>query len=62
MFWSAILGAAGYALGQALEYLVDDVRRYEWWIAAVVVAIVLIVATRRWRAWRAVAPHENSAD
>jgi membrane protein DedA with SNARE-associated domain len=62
VFWSAILGAAGYALGQALEYLVDDVRRYEWCIAAVVVAIVLIVAARRWRAWRAVAPHENSAE
>ena len=43
IIWSAIVSIAGYAMGEALEYVFADLRRYEWWIAGVLVAIA------RWR-------------
>lgn len=54
--WSLIVGSAGWMMGQALEYFVADLRRYEWWIAAVLAAAALVIAAVRWRAWRAVNP------
>lgn len=45
--WALAIGLAGYAIGAALEYLVDDLRRHEWWIAGVLLATVLI-ALARW--------------
>ena len=31
--WSVVVGLAGFAIGQLLDRLLDDLRRYEWWIA-----------------------------
>ena len=31
--WSVTVGLAGFAIGQLLEQWVEDLRRYEWWIA-----------------------------
>ena len=31
--WSIAVGLAGFAIGQLLDRLLDDLRRYEWWIA-----------------------------
>jgi membrane protein DedA with SNARE-associated domain len=45
--WAVTIGLAGYAIGQALEYLVADLRRHEWWIAGALLATVLI-ALARW--------------
>jgi len=47
--WSVAIGLAGYAIGQALEYLIADVRRHEWWIAAVLLIAVLIALARSGR-------------
>ena len=33
ILWAVIVGLAGYAIGNALEYLVDDLRSHEWWVA-----------------------------
>jgi membrane protein DedA with SNARE-associated domain len=52
--WGVIVGAAGWLMGQALEYFIADLRRYEWWIAAGLGLIALAIAIHRWRAWRAV--------
>ena len=45
--WAVTIGLAGYAIGQALEFLVADLRRHEWWIAGALLATVLI-ALARW--------------
>ena len=47
--WAVAIGLAGYAIGQALEYLIADVRRHEWWIAAVLLIAVLIALARSGR-------------
>lgn len=31
--WASIFGLAGYAFGQAMELLIEDVDKYEFWIA-----------------------------
>ena len=41
--WSVIVGLAGFAIGQLLDRLLDDLRRYEWWIALALFCGVLIV-------------------
>jgi membrane protein DedA with SNARE-associated domain len=43
--WAGIVGSAGYALGHLLTALLDDLRRYEWWIAAALFVIVLVLVT-----------------
>ena len=43
--WAGIVGSAGYALGHLLEAVLDDLRRYEWWIAAALFTIVLVLVT-----------------
>jgi len=45
--WAVAIGLAGYAIGQALDYLIDDVRRHEWWIAAALL-IGVFAALARW--------------
>jgi membrane protein DedA with SNARE-associated domain len=40
--WSVVIGFAGFAIGQLLEQLLDDLRRYEWWIALALFCGVLI--------------------
>ena len=41
--WSIAVGLAGFAIGQLLDRLLDDLRRYEWWIALALFCGVLIV-------------------
>jgi membrane protein DedA with SNARE-associated domain len=45
--WATVVGMAGYAIGQVLEYLLDDLRRHEGWIALTVFAVG--VALLAWR-------------
>jgi membrane protein DedA with SNARE-associated domain len=52
--WGIVVGTAGWMMGQALEYFIADLRRYEWWIAGGLAVIALVIAIHRWRAWRAV--------
>ena len=40
--WSVTVGFAGFAIGQLLDRLIDDLRRYEWWIALALFCGVLI--------------------
>jgi len=41
--WSVVVGLAGFAIGQLLDRLLDDLRRYEWWIALALFCGVLMV-------------------
>jgi len=41
--WSVVVGLAGFAIGQLLDRLLDDLRRYEWWIALALFCGVLIL-------------------
>ena len=41
--WSIVVGLAGFAIGRLLDRLLDDLRRYEWWIALALFCGVLIV-------------------
>src|SRR4030095_1950848 len=41
--WSVVVGLAGFAIGQLLDRLLDDLRRYEWWIALALFCGALIV-------------------
>ena len=43
--WAGIVGSAGYALGRVLDVLLNDLRRYEWWIAAALFVIGLVLVT-----------------
>jgi membrane protein DedA with SNARE-associated domain len=54
VLWSVIVAAAGWMMGETLEYLAADLRRYEWWIAGAVGIGVVMAALYRWRSWRAV--------
>lgn len=42
--WSVVVGFAGFAIGQLLDRLLDDLRRYEWWIALALFFGVLTAA------------------
>ncbi len=43
--WSLVVGLAGFAIGQLLDRLLDDLRRYEWWIAlALFFGVVITLA------------------
>lgn len=42
MLWAAIFSVLGYLFGQALELLIEDLRRHEVWIFAVIVAAGLV--------------------
>jgi membrane protein DedA with SNARE-associated domain len=45
LIWAGIVGSAGYALGRVLDMLLNDLRRYEWWIAAALFVIALVLVT-----------------
>ena len=45
--WSAIVGFAGYALGDTLQLIIDDVRKYEWLVLLAIGVLVAIVFVRR---------------
>jgi membrane protein DedA with SNARE-associated domain len=45
--WSIAVGLVGFAIGQLLDRLLDDLRRYEWWIALALFCGVL--AALAWR-------------
>jgi lysylphosphatidylglycerol synthetase-like protein (DUF2156 family)/membrane protein DedA with SNARE-associated domain len=45
--WSAIVGFAGYALGDTLQIIIDDVRRYEWLVLLAIAGLVACVFVRR---------------
>ena len=48
--WTLIVGSAGYAFGQVLSIVVDDLRRYEWWIALVLaLGLGIVLARVDWR-------------
>jgi membrane protein DedA with SNARE-associated domain len=58
--WSVVVGLAGFAIGQLLDRLLDDLRRYEWWIALALFCGVLgllawhgrdVLAFRALRRW-----------
>ena len=49
--WAATIGVAGYAIGQLLEQVVDDLRRYEWWVALAILSIALAALFARGREW-----------
>lgn len=53
--WSVVVGLAGFAIGQLLDRLLQDLRRYEWWIALALFVGVLVALTwrgRDTRTWR----------
>jgi len=60
VIWGVVVGAIGWKLGEALEYFIADLRRYEWWIVGVLVVVALAIALHRWRAWRAVESVESA--
>jgi membrane protein DedA with SNARE-associated domain len=43
MVWSVVIGLTGFAIGQLLDRLLDDLRRHEWWIALALFCGVLAV-------------------
>ena len=45
--WSAIVGFAGFALGDTLRLILDDVRKYEWLVLLAIALVVGIVFVRR---------------
>lgn len=47
--WSVVVGLAGFAIGQLLDRLLDDLRRFEWWIALALFCGVLILLARHGR-------------
>ncbi len=51
VLWAIIVGLAGYAMGQTLEYLIQDLGRYEVWIAAGILLIGLLALLRHRREW-----------
>jgi membrane protein DedA with SNARE-associated domain len=46
--WSAMFALLGYGSGQLFEKLVDDLRRYEMWIAGALLFIGALVLIIRW--------------
>ena len=53
--WSTVVGFAGFATGQILDRLIQDLRRYEWWIALALLVggtAILIGYARDWPALR----------
>ena len=53
--WSVTVGFAGFAIGHLLDRLLDDLRRYEWWIALALFCGALFVLAWHGRdvlAWR----------
>jgi membrane protein DedA with SNARE-associated domain len=47
--WSIVIGLAGFAIGQLLDRLLQDLRRHEWWVALALFCGVLIVLAWRGR-------------
>jgi membrane protein DedA with SNARE-associated domain len=50
--WAALFSFLGYSTSKLFEHLVDDLRRYELWIAAGLMIMAVIVLAFRWRAAR----------
>lgn len=49
--WATAIGIAGYLVGHTLELVLDEVKRYELWIAAAIAGIAAIAWLVR-RAWQ----------
>lgn len=51
LIWSVVIGFAGFLFGEAVELVIDDVKRYERWgllvIALVGIAVWFAIAWRR---------------
>jgi membrane protein DedA with SNARE-associated domain len=47
--WAALFSFLGYSTSKLFEHLVDDLRRYELWIAAGLLTLAAIVLAFRWR-------------
>ncbi len=50
--WAVTLAIAGWALGEALESMLDDVKRYQLWIFGGLAAIGVALWLRRWQRQR----------
>ena len=62
--WALIFGVAGYAFGQAMEVILDDVGNYEHWIAlAIVIAGIGVWSYSRFanRTWKGVEDAQSAA-
>ena len=46
--WTLVLGTAGFAIGQLLELLFDDLRAHEWSIAGVLFLGIVILLAKYW--------------
>jgi len=46
--WSVLFASLGYGTGRMFEHLVDDLHRYELWIAGGLLAIGALVLAIRW--------------
>lgn len=60
--WALLFGVTGYAFGQAMEIILDDVGRYEHWIAiGIIITSAVTWLYRRFanRTWKGV-KHEQS--
>jgi membrane protein DedA with SNARE-associated domain len=44
LFWATVMTLAGYAFGHAFEMVLDDVKRYEFWI----IGLILLCAGGVW--------------
>ena len=51
--WAVIVGGLGYAFGQSLELLFAEAERFEVWVVALGVLVLLGLALRRWLERRA---------
>lgn len=46
--WAIAVGTAGYAIGQALELLLEEVKRYELWVLAAIAGVGATAALLYW--------------
>jgi membrane protein DedA with SNARE-associated domain len=46
--WAALFSCLGYSTSKLFDHLVDDLHRYELWIAGGLVTVALVVLAFRW--------------
>jgi membrane protein DedA with SNARE-associated domain len=46
--WAAVIGGLGYAFGHTMEILIDEIKRYELAVMAVLLMIAVLIYTVRW--------------
>jgi membrane protein DedA with SNARE-associated domain len=59
--WAVALATGGWALGEALESVLDDVKRYQLWVFGGLAAIGCLLWLRRWRRMRREAREQEAA-